>query len=239
YEFGESIGHNNTAGTNRYNMPLSLFVAQDNNMQSCIIAQAFVSNETAETYQWVLKMTKKATNNRYLDHLEQNTIEEIWKLSRVTSSKINHFVFFLSNGSYSCTCLLQQKKGLIPRDQRLDVAKEDIYFGQRFGNAITNIDTAPKNIKEYLSRIYIREDELIEEQETSTHTSFNRHTIEDIPLVNPRKVTVKRRPKAASYKNAAKIISQDTGNKKKRGQYTCGFCKEPGHNVATCPNKVE
>ncbi|CAG8843230.1 22550_t:CDS:2, partial [Racocetra persica] len=65
YEFGESIGHDNTASTNRYNMPLSLFVAQDDNMQSRIIAQALVSNETAETYQWVLQMTKKATNNRY------------------------------------------------------------------------------------------------------------------------------------------------------------------------------
>ncbi|CAG8843042.1 26862_t:CDS:2, partial [Racocetra persica] len=65
YEFGESIGHDNTAGTNRYNMPLSLFVAQDDNMQSRIIAQAFVSNKTAKTYQWVLQMTKKATNNRY------------------------------------------------------------------------------------------------------------------------------------------------------------------------------
>ncbi|CAG8769067.1 18440_t:CDS:2, partial [Racocetra persica] len=41
YEFGESIGHDNTVGTNRYNMLLSLFVAQDDNMQSCIITQAF------------------------------------------------------------------------------------------------------------------------------------------------------------------------------------------------------
>ncbi|CAG8630727.1 8651_t:CDS:1 [Cetraspora pellucida] len=94
-------------------------------------------------------------------------------------------------------------------------------------------------IEEYLSRIHIREDELIREQKTLTHTLFKRHTIEDIPLVNPRKVTVKGRPKSASHKNAAKITSQDTGNKKKHGQYTCRFCKEPGHNVATCTNKIE
>ncbi|CAG8653022.1 31755_t:CDS:2, partial [Racocetra persica] len=348
YEFGESIGHDNTV---------------------------FVSNETAETYQWVLQITKKATNNRYLnvfvtdriqstsfvesqnayikrvlessntslceleqmkeslyymashsiveevesliicessqskdmdgeldvvnlsakcllDCLERNTIEEIWKLSRVISSKINHFVFLLSNGSYSYTCLLQQKKDLvcwhfyyllnitektqfslwliakhwIPRDQRLGVAKEDIYFGQRFGEttnkeyineilfyvkvwglAHTTINKCMLHrnhefvclIKEYLSRIHIREDELIGEQETLMHTSFNRHTIEDIPLANPRKITVKGRPKAVSHKNATKITSQDIGNKKKRRQYTCGICKEPGHNVATCPNKVE
>ncbi|CAG8630709.1 8650_t:CDS:1 [Cetraspora pellucida] len=48
-----------------------------------------------------------------LDRLERNTIEEIWKLSRVTSSKINHFVFLLSNSLYSYMCPLQQKKGLV------------------------------------------------------------------------------------------------------------------------------
>ncbi|CAG8625952.1 22306_t:CDS:2 [Racocetra persica] len=36
----------------------------DDNMQSCIIAQAFVSNEVAKTYQWLLQMTKKTTNNK-------------------------------------------------------------------------------------------------------------------------------------------------------------------------------
>ncbi|CAG8632418.1 3412_t:CDS:2, partial [Gigaspora rosea] len=64
-EFGEATGHNNTAGTNRYNMPLSLFVAQDDNMQSRIVTQAFVSNKTTGTYQWVLQMSKKATGNKY------------------------------------------------------------------------------------------------------------------------------------------------------------------------------
>ncbi|CAG8467433.1 1795_t:CDS:2 [Racocetra persica] len=48
-----------------------------------------------------------------LNHLKQNTVEEIWKLSRVTSSRINHFIFLLINGSYSCIYLLQQKKGLV------------------------------------------------------------------------------------------------------------------------------
>ncbi|CAG8800312.1 36695_t:CDS:2, partial [Racocetra persica] len=51
YEFSDVVGHDNTSGTNRYYMPLSLFVAQDDNMNSRIIAQAFVSNELAETYQ--------------------------------------------------------------------------------------------------------------------------------------------------------------------------------------------
>lgn len=64
YEFGESIGHDNTARTNRYHMPLSLFVVQDNNMKSRIVAQALISDETTDSYRWVLSMTKKATQER-------------------------------------------------------------------------------------------------------------------------------------------------------------------------------
>ncbi|CAG8834258.1 571_t:CDS:2, partial [Gigaspora margarita] len=26
-------------------------------------------------------------------------------------------------------------------------------------------------------------------------------------------------------------------NSKKHGQYTCGLCKQPGYNIATCPYK--
>ncbi|CAG8546934.1 22830_t:CDS:2 [Gigaspora rosea] len=100
-----------------------------------------------------------------LDHLEQNTINEIWKVSRVTSDRINHFVFLLADGSYGCTCFLQQRKGLIcryfyhllnvtekaqfsltliaarwiPRDKRLDAAKEDSYSGQRFNKLADNV----------------------------------------------------------------------------------------------------
>ncbi|CAG8769070.1 18441_t:CDS:2, partial [Racocetra persica] len=143
-----------------------------------------------------------------LDCLEQNTIEEIWKLSRVTSSKINHFVFFLSNGSYSCTCLLQQKK-LFNNNETGETTNEEyinemLFYGKVWGLVHTAVNKCILHrdyefvclIEEYLSRIHIREDELIREQETLMHTSFNRHTIEDIPLANPRKVTVKRRPKA-------------------------------------------
>ncbi|CAG8741786.1 28159_t:CDS:2, partial [Racocetra persica] len=92
--------------------------------------------------------------------LERTSIVEIWKISRVTSQGVNHFIFLLSDGSYSCTCLLQQSKGLvchhfyhllnitikaqfslqliaprwIPKSQRLDAVKKCVYFGQRFSN---------------------------------------------------------------------------------------------------------
>ncbi|CAG8781095.1 30814_t:CDS:2, partial [Racocetra persica] len=43
-----------------------------------------------------------------LEHLEYTSIVEIWKISRVTSQGVNHFIILLSDDSYSCTCLLQQ-----------------------------------------------------------------------------------------------------------------------------------
>ncbi|RIB03604.1 hypothetical protein C2G38_2049134 [Gigaspora rosea] len=91
-------------------------------------------------------------------------------------------------------------------------------------------------IKDYLSRVRIRENELIEQQETSTHTSSN---LEGTTLVNPRKVVGKGKSKAANYKNTTNIALQETSNKKKREQYTCGFCKETDHNIVTCPHKKD
>ncbi|CAG8850964.1 26975_t:CDS:1, partial [Racocetra persica] len=43
-----------------------------------------------------------------LERLERTSIVEIWKISRVTSQGVNHFIFLLSDSSDSCTCLLQQ-----------------------------------------------------------------------------------------------------------------------------------
>src|SRR3954462_8341334 len=42
-------------------MPLSLFLVVDNNTRSHLIAQAFVSDETTESYKWILECTKNAT----------------------------------------------------------------------------------------------------------------------------------------------------------------------------------
>ncbi|CAG8534169.1 7715_t:CDS:2, partial [Gigaspora rosea] len=50
-----------------------------------------------------------------LDRLNCANISEIWNVSRITNSDVNHIVFCLEDGSYSCTCLLQQKQGLVCR----------------------------------------------------------------------------------------------------------------------------
>src|SRR5947209_20631347 len=42
-------------------MPLSLFLAVDNNTRSRFVAQALMSDKTTESYKWILECTKKAT----------------------------------------------------------------------------------------------------------------------------------------------------------------------------------
>ena len=60
-EYHDVILNDNTAKTNRYQMPLSLFLIVDNNTKSRLVAQALVSDETTESYKWILECTKKAT----------------------------------------------------------------------------------------------------------------------------------------------------------------------------------
>ena len=60
-EYHDVVLNDNTAKTNRYNMPLSLFLIVDNNTKSRLVAQSLVSDETVETYKWILECTKKAT----------------------------------------------------------------------------------------------------------------------------------------------------------------------------------
>lgn len=54
--------NDNTAQTNRYRMYLSLTIIVDNHARSRMAATALVSDETKETYQWILKCLLRATN---------------------------------------------------------------------------------------------------------------------------------------------------------------------------------
>lgn len=60
-EYYDVILNDNTAKTNRYQMPLSLFLVVDNNTRSRLVAQALISDETTESYKWILDCTKNAT----------------------------------------------------------------------------------------------------------------------------------------------------------------------------------
>ncbi|RHZ47477.1 hypothetical protein Glove_579g33 [Diversispora epigaea] len=55
------ILHDNTSRTNKYNFPLSLFILVNNDGKSRLGAQAFLNDETQESYEWVLQQTLNAT----------------------------------------------------------------------------------------------------------------------------------------------------------------------------------
>ncbi|CAG8663204.1 5743_t:CDS:10, partial [Ambispora gerdemannii] len=60
-KYYDVILNNNTAKTNCYQIPLSLFLIVDNNTRLRLVVQALVSNETTESYKWILECTKKVT----------------------------------------------------------------------------------------------------------------------------------------------------------------------------------
>jgi hypothetical protein len=55
FRYHDVVLNDNTAQTNRFNMPLSTFVIVDANGKSRIVACALVSGETTEDYEWILE----------------------------------------------------------------------------------------------------------------------------------------------------------------------------------------
>ena len=53
--------NDNTCKTNKYLMPLSVFIVIDSDQRSRIAAIAVVCDETTSTYEWILEQTKLAT----------------------------------------------------------------------------------------------------------------------------------------------------------------------------------
>ncbi|RHZ60058.1 hypothetical protein Glove_359g38 [Diversispora epigaea] len=53
-KFYNVIIHDNTARTNKYNYPLSLFILINNYNKSRLAAQAFMQDERSESYEWLL-----------------------------------------------------------------------------------------------------------------------------------------------------------------------------------------
>ncbi|CAG8829925.1 24373_t:CDS:1, partial [Gigaspora margarita] len=82
-------------------------------------------------------------------------------------------------------------------------------------------------IEPYLENIHASEDNIAGENATKNVES------NVISIENSRKVVTRGRLKSASHdKN---VVTEKSS--KKRGQYTCGLCKQPGYNIATCLHK--
>ncbi|CAG8614745.1 6148_t:CDS:2 [Gigaspora margarita] len=93
-------------------------------------------------------------------------------------------------------------------------------------------------IEGYLEKICAKENELAKEQEIAADQATIEHVKGNvISITNPRKVVTRGRPKSASHEKNA--ITMQEKSIKKCGQYTCGFCKEPGHNIVTCLYKAK
>ena len=59
-KYHDIIIHDNTARTNKYNYPLSLFILVDNYNKSRLAVQAFMQDERQESYEWVLRCCLEA-----------------------------------------------------------------------------------------------------------------------------------------------------------------------------------
>jgi hypothetical protein len=57
--YHDVVLNDNTANTNRFKMPLSSFVGVDNEGHSMILANALVSSEDTEAYEWILDQLLK------------------------------------------------------------------------------------------------------------------------------------------------------------------------------------
>ena len=62
HRYHDVILNDNTASTNRFNMPLNSWVIVDANGKSHLIACALTSGETTEDYEWILHQLLQANN---------------------------------------------------------------------------------------------------------------------------------------------------------------------------------
>ncbi|PKY60528.1 hypothetical protein RhiirA4_484345 [Rhizophagus irregularis] len=61
--FHDVMIYDNTSQINKYHMYLSLMIVVNNYTHSQMVATAIVSDETKETYQWILECLLRATND--------------------------------------------------------------------------------------------------------------------------------------------------------------------------------
>ncbi|RIB29075.1 hypothetical protein C2G38_2306823 [Gigaspora rosea] len=174
----------------------------------------------------------------FLQQLDYSSIVEVWNISRVTCQNVNHIVFCLKNVSYCCTCLLQQKKGLICRHY---FHLMNITQIARFNMNLIAFRWIPK---EHRQNVVAEGDHFGQRRNSDLDDSNKENESINVQLQNPRKVITRGRPKSISHhnyetnrKNKSTMQELTTYKKKKRGPNLCSNCKKPGHNIARCPKK--
>ena len=115
--YHDVVINDNTCKTNKYSMPLSVFIIIDSDQRSRIVATAVVCDETVSTYGWILEQTLLATgglqpitiftdadpamqiaiSNKYSKTIVRHYAFHIWqnlvkKIKRKLNSKWNDFI---------------------------------------------------------------------------------------------------------------------------------------------------
>jgi hypothetical protein len=57
-DFGDVVTFDTTYRTNRYSMPLAMFVGFSSNLRNVVFAQALIRDEKTDTFAWVIKQFK-------------------------------------------------------------------------------------------------------------------------------------------------------------------------------------
>ncbi|CAG8610979.1 9589_t:CDS:2, partial [Cetraspora pellucida] len=95
--FYNVIINDNTCKTNKYMMPLSIFIVIDSNNKSCIAATAVVSDETVSTYEWILKQTKLATNGLQptIIFTDADSVMQVAITNEYPEAIVRHYAFHI------------------------------------------------------------------------------------------------------------------------------------------------
>ncbi|CAG8791256.1 25642_t:CDS:1, partial [Racocetra persica] len=96
-----------------------------------------------------------------------------------------------------------------------------------------------KMIKNYLAKVYKREEKFIQENIADLKSNSNKENISSyVQLKNLLKVATKGRPKLVSHHKDNINQHLTHNNSKQKRPNLCSYCKESGHNIATCSKKL-
>ncbi|RIB17770.1 hypothetical protein C2G38_2037451 [Gigaspora rosea] len=146
-----------------------------------------------------------------------NATKECTRLGQQFSNNVTNIDITSENNEYQFKWLQPFVDNELGETTNEVFINEMLFYGKVWSIAHTAVNKCVLHhdhefvslIKDYLNRVHIREDELIEQQETSTHTLSN---LEGTTLVNSRKMVGKGRSKAASHKNTMNITLQEVDN---------------------------
>ncbi|CAB4489898.1 unnamed protein product [Rhizophagus irregularis] len=174
-KFHEVLIFDCTAGTNRYDMVLCLFIIVDNNTRSRLVASALLEDETESSFIWVLHQLKKVLNDFYpqviytdCDPAMANAISSVYPMT-----KHNLCIFHID---------LNLKKNLRPKLGTQNFNEFRTQQTESLNRLLK--DTVQKNflLCQLESEIQnILDNEIKYERITKMHNSLPRQTLDDIP----------------------------------------------------------